>query len=138
MSFDEFQSGAVIRFPYLWAREADRGETEGRKPRPTAVGFRLRRPNGADALLLFPITSLQPQGDRLAIEIPDIEKHRAGLDGASRLWIILDEFNEDEIARSYYLEPGARIGRFSRAFFEPVALAFIRRRREGRRVSRLD
>lgn len=138
MSFDELQSGTVIRFPYLWAREADRGETEGRKYRPTAVGFRLRRSNGADTLLLFPITSQPPGENRFAVEIPDTEKHRAGLDGTSRPWIILDEYNEDEIARSYYLEPGAMIGRFSRAFFEPVALAFIRRRQEGRRVSRLD
>ena len=40
MSYDELQSGVVLHYPYLWGREADRGETEGRKQRPT-VGRRV-------------------------------------------------------------------------------------------------
>jgi hypothetical protein len=36
VSRDELRTGCVIRFPYLWVREAERGETEGRKPRPVA------------------------------------------------------------------------------------------------------
>jgi hypothetical protein len=31
----------VIRYPYLWVREAARGETEGRKLRPVTVGVRI-------------------------------------------------------------------------------------------------
>lgn len=61
MSLDEFRSGCVIRFPYLWVREAERGETEGRKPRPVAVGVRIARPKGEDVLVLFPITSHRPR-----------------------------------------------------------------------------
>ena len=38
MSFDQLRTGCVILFPYLWVREAERGETEGRKPRPVTVG----------------------------------------------------------------------------------------------------
>src|SRR5438132_175752 len=34
----------VIRFPYLRVRESERGETEGRKTRPVAVGVRIARP----------------------------------------------------------------------------------------------
>ena len=41
MSYDDLTSGAVIRFHFLWSREAERGESEGRKERPTVVGFRL-------------------------------------------------------------------------------------------------
>jgi hypothetical protein len=41
VSRDELRTGCVIRFPYLWVREAERGETEGRKPRPVAVGVRI-------------------------------------------------------------------------------------------------
>ena len=37
MSFDRIQTASVIRFPYFGAREADAGETEGRKDRPVAV-----------------------------------------------------------------------------------------------------
>lgn len=44
--FDEIETAVVIRYPYLWSREASRGETEGRKGRPVVVGVRLARPNG--------------------------------------------------------------------------------------------
>lgn len=136
MSSDRLRSGSVIRYPFLWAREFDKGETEGRKPRPTAVGFRLERPGGQDILILFPITTQPPQSGRFALEIPDTEKRRAGLEAALRLWIILDEYNEDVIGQSFYLEPSALIGEFSRAFFVPVIRTFIKRRSEVRGVSR--
>jgi hypothetical protein len=67
-------------------------------------------------LVLFPITSQPPSCDRFAVEISEMEKRRAGLDVALRLWIILDEYNQDVIGRSFYLEPEPPIGRFSKAF----------------------
>ena len=94
-----------LRFPYLWARRAARGETEGRKFWPVAVGVRIPKPEGEDVLVLFPITSHEPAPERFAAEIPDTEKRRAGLDGALRLWLILDEHNQDVIGRSVYPEP---------------------------------
>jgi len=136
VSFDALRTGVVIRYPYLWAREAGRGEAEGRKSRPSAVGVRLARPNGEDVLLLFPITSKAPKRDRFAIEIPETERRRAGLDRDVRLWIVLDEFNEDIVGRSFYLEPEAPLGRFSKAFFLPVMREFIARRAGARGVSR--
>ncbi|MGD0641786.1 MAG: hypothetical protein ABSC22_13650 [Roseiarcus sp.] len=136
MSFDALRTGAVIRYPYLWVREAGRGETEGRKARPSAVGVRLARANGEDVILLFPITSKAPERERFAIEIPETEKRRAGLDRDVRLWIVLDEFNEDIVGRSFYFEPEAPLGRFSKAFFLPVMKAFIARRAHARGVSR--
>jgi hypothetical protein len=136
VSFADFKTGAVIRFPYLWAREAARGETEGRKSRPAAVGVRIPRPRGEDVLLLFPITSQEPARGRFAAEIPDTEKRRAGLDGSLRLWIMLDEYNQDVIGRSFYLEPEAVQGRFSKAFFLPLLQEFIRRRARTRAVRR--
>jgi len=60
MSFDDLRTGSVIRFPYLWVRQAARGETEGRRPRPVAVGVRIPKPEGKDVLVLFPITSQEP------------------------------------------------------------------------------
>ena len=76
MSRNELRTGCVIRFPYLWVREAERGETEGRKHRPVAVGVRIARPKGEDVLVLFPITSQPPSSDRFAVEIPEMEKRR--------------------------------------------------------------
>jgi hypothetical protein len=136
VSFEELRTGAVIRYPYLWAREAGEGETEGRKYRPIAVGVRIKKPKGEDVLVLFPITSLEPARGRFAAEIPDTEKRRAGLDGSIRLWIVLDEYNQDVIGRSFYLESEPPLGYFSKAFFLPLLQEFIRRRSRVRGVHR--
>ena len=136
MSFEAIRSGVVVRYPYLWAREAAKGETEGRKPRPAAVGVRIPRAGAGDMLLLFPITTKEPPPTRFAAEIPEMEKRRAGLDSGLRLWIILDEYNQDVIGQSFYLEPGPPLGRFSKAYFLPLMKEFIARRSRAQGVNR--
>jgi len=133
--YDEVQTAAVVRYPYLWSLEAGKGETEGRKNRPVAVGVRIARSDG-DLVLFFPITTKQPEPNRFAVEIPAIEKRRAGLDVDLRVWIIFDEFNSDIIGRSFYLEPEPPLGRFSKAFFLPLLKEFIARRRSFPEISR--
>lgn len=64
--FDKIETAVVIRYPYLWSREAALGETEGRKGRPVVVGVRLARAGG-DMVLFFPITTKHPETDRFAI-----------------------------------------------------------------------
>lgn len=136
MSFDEIVTGCVIRYPYLWVRESQRDETEGRKRRPVAVGLRIVRPSGRDVLLLFAITSQAPQAHRLAVEIPEAERRRAGLDVGRPLWIILDEYNQDIVGQSFHLAPERPVGRFSKAFFLPVLKLFAQRREQSKRVNR--
>jgi hypothetical protein len=136
LSFDQIRTACVIHFPFLWVREARRGETEGRKHRPVAVGIRYPAANGQDVLILFPITTQPPAPERFAVEIPEIEKRRGGLDSLSRLWIMLDEFNEDIIGKSFYLEDEPPLGKFSKAFFLPLMREFIKRRSEARGVNR--
>ncbi len=136
MSYDDIQTACVVRYPYLWAREATKGETEGRKSRPVAVGVRLARADG-DLVLFFPITTKEPGPERFAVEVPTIEKQRAGLDRDLRLWIILDEYNSDVVGRSFYLEPDPPIGKFSKAFFLPLMREFIARRRGAIEVGRV-
>lgn len=87
-------------------------------------------------MLLFPITTKHPGSDRLAIEIPEIEKKRGGLSSTRHLWIILDEFNQDIIGLSFYLEPEPPIGAFSKAFFSGVLEAFRARLVQARSVNR--
>jgi hypothetical protein len=65
-----------------------------------------------------------------------MEKRRAGLDATLRLWIILDEYNQDIVGRSFYLEPEPPPGRFSKAFFLPLMKEFIARRARTRGVNR--
>ena len=87
-------------------------------------------------MVLCPISSQPPSSDRFAVEIPEMEKRRAGLDVTPRLWIILDEYNQDVIGRSFYLEPEPLLGRFSKAFFLPLMKEFIARRANTRGVNR--
>ena len=65
-----------------------------------------------------------------------MEKRRAGLDARLRLWIVLDEYNQDTIGQSFYLEPAPPLGRFSKAFFLPLMKQFIARRATVRGVNR--
>jgi hypothetical protein len=112
MKPDDLTQGTVLRYPYLWFRQRSRGETEGRKTRPTAVVFRM-----GNVVALIPITTREPEPQDLSLEIPEIEKKRAGLDASSRQWLILDELNIDDLTQSFYLEDGSIIGRFSKPFF---------------------
>jgi hypothetical protein len=136
--FDDVQTGSIIRYPYLWVREADRGETDGRKLRPAAVALRLKRESVADALVLLAITGQQPRPQQDAIEVPENEKRRAGLDSDKRLWIILDEYNTDSVGQSFYLAPDSQIGHFSKAFFLSLLRAFAKVRLNARRVDRQE
>ncbi|AQT47936.1 hypothetical protein [Bartonella choladocola] len=133
MSYDDIRTASIIIYPYLWEHQASKGETEGRKKRPAAVAMRLLQ---NDLLILWPITTKEPSQDRFAVEIPDIEKRRAGLEQDLRLWIILDEFNIDKIGSSFYLEPDPPIGAFSKAFFLPLVREFIERRQQLKGIER--
>lgn len=134
-SFDHIASGSVILYPYLWAREAEKGETSGRKSRPTAVVVRKPSADG-DVIALLAITSQPPAHARTAVEIPDIEKRRAGLSVDIRLWIILDEYNLDVIGSSFHLEPQPPIGAFSRAFFIPLFERFVQGLKHSKAIKR--
>ena len=129
MSYEQIQTGAIIRYPYLWARQAKDGETAGRKDRAVAVGVRAPRPDG-DMVLLFPVTTREPEPVRFSAELPLIEKKRAGLDRDLRLWIILDEFNTDVIGRSFYLEAGSPLGAVEQGFLSSLT-ARIHRPAQG-------
>ncbi len=138
MSFEDIKTGCVLRYPYLWHREHAEGETAGRKSRPVAVAARLERAGEPDALLLFPLTTSKPSTGRHAIEIPETEKRRAGLDRNVSVWIILDEYNYDLVGESFYLEPIPPLGQFSKAFFGPVLRMVLQRLPASRRVRRTD
>ena len=136
----EFLPGQIIAYPYLWAWQQERGETEGRKRRPTCVVVAVRgASDGFRHLVLLAITTQPPQSGRVALDIPDIERRRAGLGDLSQCWIVVDEYNYDVAERSWYIEPGDHaLGRFSKAFVMKIATAFAEARTSGRRVNRLE
>lgn len=117
--------GDVWRYPFLWSREAARGETEGRKVRPVAMTLLTRNAAGETEVLMVPITSQAPGGSPFAMEVPDIEKRRAGLDQHVRLWVVTDEANIDLPERSFYFEPDGRLGAFGLQFTKAVQALMI-------------
>jgi hypothetical protein len=127
----------VWRYPFLWSREAARGETEGRKLRPVALTLVTRTAAGETEVVMVPITSQPPGADRFAIEVPDIEKRRAGLDPRLRLWVVTDEANTDLPERSFHFEPDGRVGAFSLQFTKAVQARMIEALR-ARRLKRVD
>jgi hypothetical protein len=125
----EPSNGLVIRYSYLWAREYDRQEEAGRKDRPACVQIIVARDQAKTIVALFPITSRQPHPDRTALAIPETEARRAGL--AVPAWIIVDEWNLDNLATSPHLADTRPLGAFSAAFMRRVresAAARIRAR----------
>jgi hypothetical protein len=122
---DAPRPGDVLRYPYLWARQADHGETEGRKTRPCAVILTLKSDNERTEIRLCAVTTQPPQFGVHAVEIPEIEKRRAGLDVSLQLWVIVDEHNVDVFEQSFYIEPHSHIGAFSSAFTKDLQSEMI-------------
>lgn len=94
MAFPEPKPGLVMRYDYLWSREAAAGRDQG-KDRPTclvAASDSLTRPR---YVVLLPITHTPPDADTIGIEIPAKVKEAIGLDDGQS-WIIVSEHNVDE------------------------------------------
>jgi len=124
------ERGQIVRFFYLWKRQADAGEESGRKARPVCIV--VRTPDNPGAAFLFPITSQQPDPDRLSLSFGEIECRRAGL--AYPCWIILDEYNRVELDKAFDFESTKPIGSVSPAFLTRIA-ATVKEAARTRRLS---
>jgi len=122
--------GLVIRYDYLWAREHDRHEESGRKSRPACIQIIVADAKGATIVALFPMTSQPPQPGRTALEIPEMEARRIGLSAQS--WIIVDEWNLDDLAKSPHIADVRPLGTLSAAFMKRVRRAAADRIRNRR------
>lgn len=92
MSWPRPQPGLVIRYSYLWRREALLGRDEGAKDRPCAVVVAHKDEGDRTRVYVLPITHLAPASGEIAVEIPTPVKARLGLDG-DRSWVSVDEAN---------------------------------------------
>lgn len=117
-----FDVGNVYRFSYLWAWQHAAGEESGRKARPVCLMLKTAKSTGK--LYLFPVTTVLPASDRIAIQIPDAERRRAGLD--QKCWLVLDEYNLTSEAAVYDFESLESMGQLSKPFLRDVA-AIIKR-----------
>ncbi len=93
MNWPEPRVGMVIRYSYLWDREAKQGREEGIKDRPCAIILAVRREDGDYLVRALPITHSEPENPAHSLEIPQPTKKRLGLD-SERSWIVLSESND--------------------------------------------
>jgi hypothetical protein len=112
-----FSDGTIIRYSYLWALQRARGEVSGRKDRPACVQIVISS-RKKPLTMLFPITSLPPTQSRAALEIPAMEARRSGI--SIPAWVILDEWNEDDLGSSSNLASVKPLGAFSKAFMRQL------------------
>jgi hypothetical protein len=128
------KQGDVWSYEYLWRREHESGAEHGRKMRPSAFVATVVGHDGRTNLFILPITTKEPGKDRLALEVPQIERARAGLDTDMRLWVMLDEYNHDVLETSFYLDPNGRLGAFSPVFNDKALRAFTEAARQRRAI----
>jgi hypothetical protein len=93
VSFPEPRPGLVIRYSYLWEREAREGREEGVKDRPCAIVLVLLREGEHPIVRVLPVTHSAPSDPADAVEIPQGTKIRLGLD-SERSWVMLSEAND--------------------------------------------
>jgi hypothetical protein len=124
MTRNTIESGIIIDYPFLWSWQAERGEDAGRKNRPVCVVLALPA-DGITHLVLLAISGTPPRDGQHTIEVPVLERRRAGLLEWRDAWITLSEYNYDIAERSVCLDPEAKVyGRFSRTFLAKVAEQF--------------
>lgn len=88
------EPGLVISYGYLWHREHEAGQEEGRKERPSVIVLAVEQGvDGATLVIVLPITHSPPADPSAAVELPAPVKRHLGLD-TQRSWIIVSEGNE--------------------------------------------
>ena len=124
--------GDVFDDHYLWKWQAQAGETEGRKSRPSCVAIVVQNAGGETVMFIAPISSQSPTAGRLALRVPETEAHRANIDTTAPLWVMVDELNVDILEKSYTLESRDPRGEFSPAFTIKIVRAVQAVRKTGR------
>jgi hypothetical protein len=84
--------GLVIRYSYLWKREADAGQIEGQKHRPCANVVAVVQEEGEWVVTVAPITRQRPKHPNQAVALSVATRQRLGL-GKQPNWIIATEVN---------------------------------------------
>lgn len=85
-------AGLVIRYSYLWKREADQGQVEGSKHRPCVVVLCVEQLEGELVVTVAPVTHTRPENAADAIELTPATRRRLRLD-SQKNWIMATEVN---------------------------------------------
>lgn len=127
MSLPAPEPGLVIRYAYLWQREAEQGQEEGVKDRPCAIVAAIHESSAGTRVVVLPITHSPPDTETIAVEIPQSVKSALGLD-SERSWIVVSEGN-DFIWPGPDLrpQPGGDLSTVAYGFLPPRLFATVRR-----------
>ena len=125
MAIPEPSPGLVIRYDYLWSREATVGRTQG-KDRPACLVAASDSASTPRFVVLLPITHSPPTGDTIAIEIPVKVRQSIGLDDEPS-WVVVSEYNVDEWPNAG-LSPVPGKTDFTYGFIPPGLFAAIKAR----------
>lgn len=117
MTWPAPQPGLVIRYSYLWTREARAGREEGVKDRPCAIILAVGDVQDRMRVIVLPITHTAPDKPDEGIELPQPTKARLGLD-SERSWIIISEGND-------FIWPGPDLRPVAGQEPESVAYGFL-------------
>lgn len=125
MPLPDPRPGLVIRYDYLWSREAAAGR-DGGKERPACLVAADNRAASPRFVVILPITHARPDKDTVGVEIPAKVRQMLGLDEAP-CWVIVSEHNVDEWPNGLAPLPG-RPGVFSHGFIPPGLFAQVKAR----------
>ena len=128
------ERGHVLSYWYLWRRQAETGWLEPEKPREAVVAVVVGE-GSRRRVLLLPITKQPPRAGRVAYELPAGEVRRLSRGDAQRLWVMLDELNEEPIGSERLAEAALR-GALSDTVFRDLYAAFYAQRGKLKRVPR--
>jgi hypothetical protein len=126
------EPGSVFHYPYRW-----RDRTEDH-PKDRTVTLAIVVKNAKiearpiTHLFLLPITD-NPDPGGLEVEVPPIERKRAGLSPTRPAFVVISEYNYDILPLSHRYNPRAKtFGAFSAVFTEVVRDAFLEAMRQAR------
>ncbi len=124
MPLPEPRPGLVIRYDYLWIREAAFGREQG-KERPACLVAAMDSAASPRFVVILPITHAAPGKDTVGVEIPAKVREALGLDDAPS-WVIVSEHNVDEWPNGGLAPVPGRPGVFSYGFIPPGLFAQVK------------
>ena len=124
MPFPEPKPGLVIRYDYLWTREAAAGRAQG-KERPPCLVAATNSVSSPRFIVILPFTHARPDGNTVGVEIPAKVRAALGLDDAPS-WVIVSEHNVDEWPNGGLAQLPGRPGVFAYGFIPPGLFAQVK------------
>lgn len=124
MAMPEPSPGLVVRYDYLWSREATAGGMHG-KDRPACLVAATDNRTHPRFVVLLPITHSAPAGETVAVEIPARVRRAIGLDEEPS-WVVVSEFNVDEWPNPGLSPLPGKPDTFAYGFLPPGLFADIR------------